>query len=128
VVRAALEGIAHQVADILDVAARALPSGLRPLWADGGLALSQAFLELQADLAGSSLRRATQTEATTRGVAALAAVGAGLIGSVEEAVKSEPSLVVSPKLDAGGREAARRRYRRLVDWMVSPAALELMSI
>ena len=128
VVRAALEGIAHQVADILDVAARALPSGLKPLWADGGLALSQAFLELQADLAGSSLRRATQTEATTRGVSALAAVGAGLIGSVEEAVKSEPSLVLSPKLDAGGREAARRRYRRLVDWMVSPAALELMSV
>ncbi|HLM75308.1 MAG TPA: FGGY family carbohydrate kinase, partial [Polyangiaceae bacterium] len=56
VVRAALEGIAHQVADILDVAARALPSGLRPMWADGGLALSPAFLELQADLAGSSLR------------------------------------------------------------------------
>jgi glycerol kinase len=128
IVRAALEGIAHQVADILDVAARALPSGLRPLWADGGLALSPAFLELQADLAGSSLRRGTQTEATTRGVAALAAVGAGLIGSVEEAVNSEVSLELSPKLDAGARDAARRRYRKLVDWMVSPAALELMTI
>jgi glycerol kinase len=98
------------------------------LWADGGLALSPAFLELQADLAGSSLRRGTQTEATTRGVAALAAVGAGLIGSVEEAVNSEVSLELSPKLDAGARDAARRRYRKLVDWMVSPAALELMTI
>lgn len=127
-VRAALEGIAHQVADILDVAARALPSGLRPLWADGGLSLSPAFLELQADLAGSSLRRAAHTEATTRGVSALAAVGAGLIGSAEEAVKGDASLEISPKLDAGARDAARRRYRKLVDWMVSPAGLELMTI
>jgi glycerol kinase len=128
IVRAALEGIAHQVADILEVAAKALPSGLRPFWADGGLALSPAFLELQADLAGSSLRRATQTEATTRGVAALAAVGAGLIGSAEEAVTSEPGVVISPKLDAGARGAARERYRKVIDWMVSPAALELMTI
>jgi glycerol kinase len=131
VLRAALEGVAHQVADILEVAARASPTAMSPLWADGGLASSAAFLELSADLAGRPLRRAAQTEATTRGVGAIAAHGAGLVASVGEAVEgaimAEPSLIVEPTMDAASRARARDRYRRLVDVAVSPAVLELLS-
>jgi glycerol kinase len=126
VLRAALEGIAHQIADVLEVARGAAPDGLAEMWADGGLAASAAFLELQADLAGCTLKRAERTEATTRGVAALAAAGAGLVGSMEEAVKQEASLVVQPAMEAGARAAARDRHRKLIELVVSPAMLEVI--
>lgn len=124
-IRAALEGIAHQVADVLDVAAEASPVALSPLWADGGLASSAAFLELSADLAGRPLRRAAQNEATTWGVAVVAAAQAGLVPSVEQAVRRDASAIAEPKLDPAARARARDRYRRLVDVAVSKAVLEL---
>lgn len=125
--RAALEGIAHQVAELLEIAARAAPAPLRPLWADGGLASSSAFLELSADLAGAALYRAARTEATTRGVAAIAAARSGLVPSVEAAVKQEPDLQVEPSMDPAARRIARDRYRRLVDITVSRAVLDLIA-
>jgi glycerol kinase len=125
VIRAAIEGIAHQVADVLDVASRALGGALAPMWADGGLSASEAFLQLQADLAGHPLKRAAQGEATTRGVGAVAATGAGLTPSIREAVHTDPSLVITPSLGAAEREARRDRHRRLMDLIASPALLEL---
>ncbi len=132
-IRAALEGIAHQVADVLDVASELvarLPGvaegpGVRAMWADGGLASSRAFLRLQADLAGRALRCSAEGEATTRGLAAVAAVGAGLASSVEEAARLAPSLVVEPALDEAERLSARARHRQLVDLATSAGVLSL---
>jgi len=121
VIRAALQGIAHQVADVLEAASRARDGALAPMWADGGLSASDAFLRLQADLTGHPLMRATHGEATTRGVAAIAAVGAGLAPSVAAIVRTEPSVVISPSLDATARGAARDRHRSLMDLIASPA-------
>ncbi len=67
-VRAALEGIAHQVVDVLEAASKAFSAELGPLRADGGLSASQRFLALQADLAGRPLLAPHVGEATTRGV------------------------------------------------------------
>src|SRR5262249_54043240 len=111
-IRAALEGIAHQVADVLDVATAVYTGpdrrdtgapandarGLAPMWADGGVAASDAFLSLQADLAGRTLVRADRLEATTRGVATVAAARAGLVPSVAEAAALAPSRRVVPSL------------------------------
>lgn len=124
VIRAALEGIAHRVADVLDVAA-GVCGALSPIWADGGLAASSAFLQLQADLAGKPLRRAEATEATTRGVAALAAAGAGLVGSAFEAVRAGAAASFAPRLDEAARRRARERHRTAVSLMTSQPALAL---
>lgn len=125
VLRAALEGVAHQVADILDVARGALEEAIAPIWADGGLAASRAFLELQSDLAGSSIRRGRAVEATTRGVAAIAAVRAGLAPSLEALVEGVEELVVEPRLAPDAREKARARHHRLLDLATSREVLEL---
>lgn len=124
-VRAALEGVAHEVADIVDAAAKSLGSPLAPMWADGGLAASTEFLELQADLIGMPLRRAPRAEATTHGVAAVAAVGAGLSPSVAQALRADPQPKVLPKLDAAARRAQRARHARLVEVATSRAVLDL---
>ncbi|HEX7626832.1 MAG TPA: glycerol kinase GlpK [Gaiellaceae bacterium] len=68
-VRAALEAIAHQVADVVD----ALPERPAVLRADGG-ATSNAFLmQFQADLLGVPVEVAAEPETTALGAAALAA-------------------------------------------------------
>jgi glycerol kinase len=129
-VRAALEGVAHQVADILELAAPILSArgaSIGALWADGGLAASLEFLRLQADLAGQSLRRAPHAEATTRGVAALAAVGAGLAPSLEALVHTRAAASVEPTLDPFARDKARARHKRLLDVATSREVIDLCS-
>ena len=124
-VRAALEGVAHEVADILEAAALALGRPLAPMWADGGLAASTEFLELQADLAGMPLRRSPRPEATTHGIAAVAAVSAGLSPSIEAALHAEQGPEIVPTLDATSRREQRARHARLIEVATSKAVLDL---
>jgi len=71
--RAALEAIAHQVADVLDV----LPIGTAVLRADGGATANGFLMQLQADLVGSPVEVAADTDATALGAAALAGLAVG---------------------------------------------------
>ena len=68
-VRAALEAIAHQVADVMD----ALPERPRVLRADGGASANGFLMQLQADLLGMPVEVAAERETTALGAAALAA-------------------------------------------------------
>jgi glycerol kinase len=70
-VRAALEAIAHQVADVVE----ALPEPMRALRADGGATANAFLMQLQADLLGLPVHVAAEQETTALGVAALAAGG-----------------------------------------------------
>lgn len=113
--RAVLDGIAHRVADIVEAisAAAAPPAAIR---VDGGLTSSAYLMRAQADLLGIPLRKAVDAEATSRGVAALAAVGAGLL----DGVRAIPALLdeaaeVAPTSDAAERAAARAAWREFVE-------------
>jgi glycerol kinase len=68
-VRAALEAIAHQVADVVDV----LPERPTVLRADGGATGNGFLMQLQADLLDLPLEVAAEQETTALGAAALAA-------------------------------------------------------
>jgi glycerol kinase len=124
-IRAALEGIAHQVADVLEAMDSTLSTRLTSIWADGGLANSREFLTLQADLSGLSFKAAATPDATTRGVAAIAAVSAGLAESIAELVHGAPVDIIRPQSDDLARGRARDKYHRLVDLLVSPTVLDL---
>jgi len=67
-VRAALEAIAHQVADVVD----ALPSPPAVLRADGGATANGFLMQFQADLLGIPVEVAAERETTALGAAALA--------------------------------------------------------
>ena len=73
-VRAALEAIAHQVADVLDV----LPLDVDVLRADGGASANRFLMQLQADLSGCPVEVSADAEATALGAAALAGLGTGV--------------------------------------------------
>jgi glycerol kinase len=99
-VRAALEAIAHQVADVVD----ALPQRPEALRADGGATANRFLMQFQADLLGIPVEVAAERETTALGAAALAAgreTGVG-VGAVYEPKRSQDELEV---LRSGWAEA-----------------------
>ena len=104
-VRAALEAMAHQVADVLDV----LPEGVSVLRADGGASANGFLMQLQADLLGVPVEVAAERETTALGAAALAA---GTAPRVEVGAVYEPRLSrdeVAERRSAWARALARVR-------------------
>ena len=112
VARAALEGIAWRVADV--VAAIKETSPVDTLRVDGGLTNEPLLLQLQADAIGAPVEAAA-ADATVLGAAALAGVGAGVISSL--AVLPEmlpPDRRVEPERDESWRSAEHERWREFV--------------
>jgi glycerol kinase len=113
VARAALEGIAWRVADIVNVVQDAVP--VQVLRVDGGLTRDPTLLQFQADAAGVSVQRGL-LDATAAGAAALAAVGAGLWSSTLEIEKRIPAGErFEPRRDAQWRAAAHADWRSFVE-------------
>jgi glycerol kinase len=109
--RATLEGIACQIADLIDAAGRDAGERLRSLRVDGGMARNSWFLQCQADILGLPVLQSATSEATALGAAFLAGLRIGvwtsqeqLRGLGEEARRFEPRL------------SAEERERRLHLW------------
>ena len=84
IARAALEGIAHQVGDILEAMVSDLGAPLAELRVDGGAARNDLLMQLQADLLGSTCVRPTVLETTALGSAFLAGLATGVWSSPAE--------------------------------------------
>jgi glycerol kinase len=116
VARAALEGISWRVADV--VAAVRETVAVDTLRVDGGLTNEPALLQMQADAIGVPVERGL-ADATAAGSAALAAVGAGLLGSVADIAELVPTTDrVEPRLDSTSREGEHEAWRRFVQLAV----------
>jgi glycerol kinase len=112
VARAALEGIAWRVADV--VAAIRDSVDVDDLRVDGGLTNEPLMLELQADTIGAPVE-AGGADATVAGAAALGAVGAGVIGSLAVAAELLPvDRRVDPNRNEAWRTAEHERWRSFV--------------
>jgi glycerol kinase len=112
VARAALEGIAWRVADV--VAAMQETVDVASLRVDGGLTNEPLLLQLQADAIGVPVE-AAGADATVLGAAVLAAVGSGTIGSLTEAAELLPvDRRVEPARERAWREAEHERWRAFV--------------
>jgi glycerol kinase len=113
IARAALEGIAWRVADIVSVIQDAVP--VQVLRVDGGLTRDPTLLQLQADAAGVTVQRGL-LDATAAGAAALAAVGSGLWSStleIEERIPSGDRF--DPQRNARWRADAHADWRSFVE-------------
>jgi len=111
-VRAALEAIAFQVADVLD----AFPGEVAVLRADGGASANGFLMQLQADLLACPVDVAADAEATALGAAALAGLGTGLWPGVEvvrELVRRGARY--EPAMSPDEAEARRSEWRRALE-------------
>jgi len=99
-VRAALEGIAFQVRDVLDTAgAGAGPAVVR---VDGGATANPVLMQFQADILQRPVEVAAEREATGVGAAGLACLGAGLWDGPEPVRELRgTSERYEPQMDAG---------------------------
>ena len=100
VARAALEGIAWRVADVVAAIRETAP--VDALRVDGGLTNEPLVLQLQADSIGAPVE-AAGADATVLGAAALGGVGAGVIGSLTDLPEMLPAdRRVEPERDESG--------------------------
>jgi glycerol kinase len=121
VARAALEGIAFQVADVLDVMRKDSGIRLSELRVDGGASANDLLMQFQADLLRVPVVRPKVVETTALGAAYLAGLAAGFWKNREQVHKAwKLDRVFKPRMSAD--EAAHRRerwseaLRRSRDW------------
>ncbi len=122
IVRAALEAIAYQSADLMEAMIR--DSGTRPeqLQVDGGASANGFLMQFQADVSGIRVIRPRVLETTALGAALLAGLGAGLYESPEATAAAwHRDLVFTPKMDEAtrrlGLEGWHKAVRRSLDWV-----------
>jgi glycerol kinase len=109
--RAALEGVAFQVADLVEAAAGDAGQPLKVLRVDGGMARNAWFLQCQADLLGLPVLQAAHSESTALGAAFLAGLHAGVWPDLET-MRRLPQE--SKRFEPHRPEEERRR--RLAEW------------
>jgi glycerol kinase len=117
VARAALEATAWRVADVVGEVERTVE--LRSLRADGGLSADPLLMQLQADATGLRVERMS-TDATARGAALMAGIGAGVIGDLDEAAAlAAVEGRFEARADDEWRAGARERWRGFVQQATS---------
>ncbi len=118
IARATLEGIALAVATLVELAEQALGQPLQELAADGGAAAADLLLQAQADATGVPVRRRADLESTSRGVALLAGVEAGLLSGLEAwagLAEAPGARRFEPALAPQQRQAWCRRWHGAVE-------------
>ena len=84
IVRAALEGIAYQVKDLLDAMEKDAGAQLSVLRVDGGASVSNFLMQFQADILRRPIDRPRMVETTAFGAAFLAGLSAGIWTDLRE--------------------------------------------
>ena len=121
VARAALEGIAFQVAELLDALAADAGAAPAEMRVDGGAARNDLLMQFQADVSGLPVVRPEVTESTALGAAYLAGLAVGYWQGVEELAANwraerrfEPALAGDRV--AGLRASWARAVERAANW------------
>ncbi len=116
IARAALEGIALQVVDVLDAMQADSGLPLKELRVDGGASQNNMLMQLQADLLGVRVVRPLNAESTALGAAYLAGLGVGFWASVEAISQQwKAERTFEPRMPAATRDAMRSRWRRALE-------------
>jgi glycerol kinase len=114
--RAALESIAFQVADVLEIMQKDSALPMKELRVDGGAAGNDLLLQFQADLLHVPVVKPTVTETTALGAAYLAGLGVGFWKSREEVAKNWlVGKVFEPRMAESEVSRERARWRRALE-------------
>lgn len=112
-VRAGLEAVAYQTADLLDALRADGAPSLKSLLIDGGLTANAWAMQYLADICDVEVARPKFQEVTALGAAKLAVLGAGLITSLDGA-GATTSARWTPRMTQEARECARSAWRKAV--------------
>ena len=116
IVRAALEAIAYQSADLMEAMVK--DAGHRPerLQVDGGASANGFLMQFQADICGIPVVRPKVLETTALGAALLAGLGAGVFATPEETARAwKKDLEFTPRTDEATRLLGMSGWHRAVE-------------
>lgn len=113
IARAALEGIALQVADVLEAMQSDSGLPLAQLRVDGGASANNLLMQIQADVLGIPVVRPKNAEATALGAAYLAGIAVGYWKDVEAIGRQwQMDRTFKPEMDAEARNKVRATWHR----------------
>jgi glycerol kinase len=112
-VKATLESIAYQTADVFEAMAQVVGRRPRSLKVDGGAAANNYLMQFQADLLGVPVLRTDRTESTAWGAAKLAGIAVGFWKEVQTVDRLRRYRKFSPRLPR------RERLARLETWRMA---------
>ncbi len=116
IVRAAMEGIAYEVRDLLDAMEKDSGVRLPSLRVDGGASVSDFLMQFQADILRRPIDRPAMVETTAFGAAFLAGLAAGMWSSLDEIADLRRSeRIFEPEMDAGLSEENYRQWQRALE-------------
>jgi glycerol kinase len=121
IARAALEGIAFQIADVLDAMQQDAGNRIAELRVDGGAAVNNLLMQFQADILRNRVVRPAITETTSQGAAFLAGLAVGFWSDLNE-IESiwrvdqvfEPAMSDEDVCDR--RQRWQQALKRSLDW------------
>ena len=114
-VRATLESLAFQNEDLLSAMSKDLGYEIETLKVDGGAAMNDLLMQMQADISRVTITRAKSIESTSLGAAYLAGLAVGYFESLDDiiACKSIDRTFI-PSMDEGERNARLNGWHRAV--------------
>lgn len=117
--RAALEGVAYQVVDLIEAASEDAPEPMKELRVDGGMANNKWFLQSQADVLGLPVLQAAEAESTALGAAYLAGLKQGVWPDIDTLRQlTGAAQRFEPVLDNEARQERLKYWRRAVQAVV----------
>jgi len=115
IARAALESIAHQVADVIEAMSADSGIPITRLGADGGAAANDLLLQTQADFLQIPIERPKVLESTARGAAYLAGLAVGFWPSLEAlADQCEMDRIFRPQMQPEQVAQKRAQWKEAV--------------
>ncbi len=116
IARAALEGIAYQVADVLEAMAADAGFDVTELRVDGGAAANNLLMQFQADLLGVPIARPRVLETTALGAAYLAGLATGFWTDITETAEHwQEERRFIPSTSADLRQHLRAGWNKALD-------------
>lgn len=114
--RAALEGIAYEVRDVLDAMVKDSGTAINTLNVDGGASVSDVMLQFQSDILNVKVCRPKNVETTALGAAYLAGLATGFWKSKEEILeRRETDKIFQPEMDEAKRTELYAGWQKAVE-------------
>ena len=114
--RAALEGIAYEVRDVLDTMVADSRTPINTLNVDGGACVSNIMMQFQSDILNTKVCRPKNVETTALGAAYLAGLAVGFWESKEEILqRRETERLFEPSMSSGQRDELYAGWKKAVE-------------
>ena len=116
IVRAALESIAYQSADLFDAMRRDCGKASSSLRVDGGASANRFLMQFQADIIGEAVQRPAVTETTGLGAALMAGLALGIYKDLPDTARGwHVADTLTPQMDRDERKQLLKGWKKAVD-------------